>query len=121
MYPPGTRPGVAAVDAVIAALEASDVPALLKLVDFGSLPCKSELTQGSPDCPSGAADDTSTQSVIFGSCESGERSDEFVARMLRRSLAEGIHLYGVYSGLAYDGRQQKAVQQTVVPLRHHSG
>lgn len=78
-HPVGTRTGNAAVDPVLAAVEARDRKALLNLVSLTSIPCAAPRpTVPQPDlCPEGAPLGTPITGVWFSHIEGGLRSPEF--------------------------------------------
>ena len=97
----GTRTGVAALDAVIAALETGDKEAIQRLAGFRPVPCTNEAGLGGPPkCQPGMSPGTPIEAMPSGGCEgSWWLKDEFLS-------AEGIdrfveafaapRLYAVY-------------------------
>ncbi len=96
MYPPGTRSGEAAVDAVIAAMENRDAVQLESHIAYQLLPCVELLDDMAPRCPPGTAAGTPVRAVRFGQCEGGIRSDEFMRNLFGQLFADRRYLYGVY-------------------------
>lgn len=103
MYPPGTRTGEAAVDAVIDAMENRDAVKLESHIAYQLLPCVEFLDRWSPQCPAGVAIGTPVRASRFNHCEGGISSDEFMRLAIGRMFADRRYLYGVYQATGAAG------------------
>ena len=76
-YPPGTRTGVAVIDAALAALESGDAALFTAQLSFHPYRCDNAPAgvEGSNPCPPGVAEGSPVEVIAFGSCKA-----TFVAR-----------------------------------------
>jgi hypothetical protein len=97
-HPPGTRTGIAEVDAVINAVLARDVKALAALVSYHTFPCVA-VQRGpgdTPPCPPGVPDGTPVDAMSFESCEGALIPMAFFEGFAAEMLAPDIGLYAAY-------------------------
>ena len=103
-YPPGTRIGIAAVDRVLSATQAKDVPALSALVVYEMVPCGRVVIGWSPSCPEGVEPGTPVEALAASCFEPafwtrGSESDG----VLQQVVDEAEHLFAVLE-LEFEGQ-----------------
>ncbi|MCC7364906.1 MAG: hypothetical protein IT303_11095 [Dehalococcoidia bacterium] len=97
-YPPGTRTGLSALDAIIAAVESGDDAALRDLVRIASLPCQEPRpVQPQPlRCPDGTAPGTPITGFWVIDVEGGMWPDTPDLTRMLSGLVAGQELYAAY-------------------------
>ncbi len=108
LYPDDTRTGVAAIDAVIAAVLNGDADGLESLVRLSSVACTTESGLGGPPkCANGEADGTVVQALPVDRCGEGsvERADSGLATVYGSFVADGVWLSSAWNVGSEDGFQ----------------
>lgn len=115
MYPPGTRTGDPAIDAILAAFEQKDLAAIESRIRYKVLPCASEQRRDRPLCPEGVAPGTTIKALSIGHCEGGLRPRDRVPLALERQLTGTLYLYGIARFRSPSGETETLVMFGVGP------